>query len=237
MTTHVQQQLARLRGRLIVSCQAPPSSPLHDPYVIARFALAAERHGVGAVRIDSPAHISATRALCTVPVIGLHKQVHDGSAVYITPTFSAAQDVIEAGADIVAVDATGRHRPRGERLADIIGMVHARGRLVMADVATDAQGLAAAELGVDLIATTLSGYTEDSVLHPGPDIALVERLASATQVPVICEGRVRSTADVRQAFRAGAYAVVVGGAITGVDALVRHFVEATPSGLAETLDA
>lgn len=237
MTTHVQQQLAHLRGHLIVSCQAPPASPLHDPYVIARLALTAERHGAGAVRIDSPAHIAAVRALCTVPVIGLHKQVHDGSAVYITPTCSAAAGVIEAGADIVAVDATSRHRPHGERLGDIIGVIRAHGRLVLADVATESQGLAAADLGVDLIATTLAGYTEDSARLPGPDFDLVERLASATRLPVICEGRVRSAAEVRQAFRAGAYAVVVGGAITGVDALVKHFVEATPSGLAETLDA
>ena len=55
--------------------------------------------------------------------------------------------------------------------------------------------------------------------------------------PVIAEGRIRTANDVRQAFRAGAYAVVVGGAITGIDAVVRHFVDATPSGLAETRDA
>jgi N-acylglucosamine-6-phosphate 2-epimerase len=235
--SHAQQLIARLRNCLVVSCQAPAESPLHDAYVMARLALAAEKQGAGGVRIDSPAHIVATRALVTVPIIGIHKQVHDGSSVYITPTCSAAAGVIEAGADIVAVDATDRHRPHGERLSDIIGVIRAHGRLVMADVATEAQGLAAADLGVDLIATTLSGYTEDSVRHPGPDFTLVERLATATRLPVIAEGRIRSANDVRQAFRAGAFAVVVGGAITGIDALVRHFVEATPSGLAETLDA
>lgn len=233
--THPQQLVARLRGRLIVSCQAPADSPLHDPYVIARLALTAEQCGAGGVRIDSPSHIAATRALCTVPIIGIHKQVHEGSSVYITPTCSAAAGVIEAGADIVAIDATLRHRPHGEKIGDVINVIRAHGKLVMADVATESQGLAAAELGVDLIATTLSGYTEDSVRHPGPDLALVERLASDTRLPVICEGRVRTPGDVRQAFRAGAYAVVVGGAITGIDQLVRQFVEATPSGLAETL--
>jgi N-acylglucosamine-6-phosphate 2-epimerase len=235
--TTAAQLIARLRNGLIVSCQAPAASPLHDPYVIARLALAAEQQGAAGVRIDSPTHLAATRALVSVPIIGIHKQVHDGSSVYITPTCSAAAGVIEAGADIVAVDATDRHRPHGERLSDIIGVIRAHGRLVMADVATEAQGLAAAELGVDLIATTLSGYTEDSVRHPGPDLTLVERLATATRLPVIAEGRLRSATDVRQAFRAGAYAVVVGGAITGIDALVKHFVDATPSGLAETLEA
>lgn len=235
--THAQQLIARLRDGLIVSCQAPPESPLHDPYVIARLALAAEQQGASGVRIDSPAHIAATRALVSVPMVGLHKQVHEGSAVYITPTCSAAAGVIEAGAQIVAVDATSRHRPHGERLADIIGIIKAHGRLVLADVATEAEGLAAADLGADLIATTLSGYTEDSVRHPGPDLTLVERLASGTRLPVIAEGRIRSANDVRAAFRAGAYAVVVGGAITGIETLVRHFVDATPSGLAGTTDA
>lgn len=235
--THAHHQLARLRGRLIVSCQAPPASPLHDPYVIARLALTAERYGAGGVRIDSPAHIAAARALCAVPLVGLHKQVHEGSPVYITPTVAAAEGVIEAGADIVAVDATGRHRPHGERLSDVIGAIRANGRIVLADVATEAEGLRAADLGADLVATTLSGYTEDSVRLPGPDLALVERLATATGLPIVCEGRVRSVADLREAFRAGAYAVVVGGAITGVDVLVRHFAEATPSGLAEARDA
>ena len=235
MTTLVQQQLARLRGRLIVSCQAPVTSPLHDPYVIARIALAAERCGAGGVRIDTPAHIAETRAICTVPVIGLHKQMHEGSQVYITPTCAAAAGVVEAGADIVAVDATARPRPHGERLVDIIGIIHDHGRLVMADVSTEAEGLAAVDLGADLIATTMAGYAGEPPRHPGPDLELVQRLASATRVPVVCEGRIRSASDLREAFGAGAYAAVVGGAITGVDALVRYFVEATPAGLAETL--
>jgi N-acylglucosamine-6-phosphate 2-epimerase len=234
--THAQQLIVQMRNRLIVSCQAPPQSPLHDPYVIARIAQTAETQGVAGVRIDSPSHIVATRDLVTVPIIGLHKQIHDGSAVYITPTCSAALGVIEAGAAIVAVDATRRERPHGETLADIIGVIHAHGRLVMADVATEVQGLAAADLGVDAIATTLAGYTDDCVRQPGPDLRLVERLAMATRLPVFAEGRIRSAHDVRQAFRAGAHAVVVGTAITGIDKLVRHFVDATPSGLAETTD-
>ncbi len=230
MTRIVHPHLARLRGRLIVSCQAPVTSPLHDPYVIARFARAAQDAGAAGVRIDTPLHIAATRALCSVPIVGLHKQQHEGSPVYITPTCSAATGVIDAGADIIAVDATARVRPHGERLVDIIDIVRGHGRLVMADVATEDEGRAAADLGADVIATTLSGYTGTGAPEPGPDIALVERLASTTGVPVICEGRIGSADDVRAAFRAGAFAVVVGGAITGIDALVRHFVAATPAG-------
>ena len=197
--THAQQLIAHLRNCLIVSCQAPAESPLHDAYVMARLALAAEKQGAGGVRIDSPAHIAAMRALVTVPIIGIHKQVHDGSSVYITPTCSAAAGVIEAGADIIAVDATDRHRPHGERLSDIIGVIRAHGRLVMADVATEAQGLAAADLGVDLIATTLSGYTEDSVRHPGP----TSRWSSASPVGTRAAGAGRRPHPLGQRRAAG----------------------------------
>ena len=229
--------IEQIRGRLIVSCQAPPLSPMHDPYVIARLALTAERCGAAGVRIDTPMHIDAARALCRVPIIGLHKQAHPGSAVYITPTASAATGVIGAGAAIVAVDATARLRPNGERLEDLVALIHAHGRLVMADVATDVEGLAAAALGADLIATTLSGYTGATARQLGPDFALIEQLVSATGVPVVCEGRVRTPSDVRQAFIAGAHAVVVGAALTAVDQLVRQFAAATPAGPAAVDDA
>ena len=228
---------ARLRHGLIVSCQAPLESPLHDPYVIARMALAAERQGACAVRIDTPAHVAAVRQLVAGPIIGLYKQTHAGSSVYITPTRRAAIEVIEAGADIVAVDATARRRPGDEHLADVIATVKAHGRLVMADVATTAQGLAAIDLGADLVATTLAGYTQDGAATPGPDLALIAALAAATSTPIVAEGRVRTPADVRDAWAAGAHAVVVGGAITGIDALVRAFVAAMPARRRDGEDA
>lgn len=244
--------LARLRGGLVVSCQAPAGSPLHDPYVIARMALSAERGGAVAVRVDSPDHIRAARALCTVPIIGLHKQVHAGCDVYITPTLAAACGVVDAGADIVAVDATRRPRPGGETLEALIeglrtgargpGRDDAPGRTwgrvtVIADVSTEDEGLAALDFGVDGLATTLSGYTAHSPTLDGPDLTLVAALARRAHVPVLCEGRVRSTADVRRAFEAGAFAVVVGGAITGLDGRVRDFVTATPAAAGRTSHA
>lgn len=219
--------IARLRGRLVVSCQAPASSPLHDPYVIARVARAAEQGGAAAVRIDSPDHIRAARAMCTVPVIGLHKQGHAGSEVYITPTRAAAEAVVVAGADIVAIDATQRPRPGGESLEALIEALRG-GPSILADVSTEDEGLAALDLGVDMLATTLAGYTAAASLRDGPDLDLVAVLARRAHVPVLCEGRIRTPADVRRAFEAGAFAVCVGGAITGIDALVREFVQATP---------
>jgi N-acylglucosamine-6-phosphate 2-epimerase len=221
--------LAALRGGLVVSCQAPAGSPLHDAYVIARMALAAEQGGAAGLRIDSPDHIRAARALCTVPIIGLHKQVHAGSDVYITPSVSSAHGVVQAGAPIVAVDGTPRQRPGGESLAEVIQAVRDAHAVVIADVSTVDEGLAALDLGVDALATTLSGYTAYTRAGDGPDVTLVAELSRRAHVPVLCEGRVRAPADVRRAFDAGAFAVVVGGAITGIDAHVRDFVAATPT--------
>jgi N-acylglucosamine-6-phosphate 2-epimerase len=226
-----------LRGRLVVSCQAPEGSPLRDPYVIARFACAAEGGGAAAVRVDTPAHVRAVRECCRVPIIGLFKQVHPGSDVYIPPTTDAAVAVAHAGADVIALDATHRARPGGQRLATIVDALRDLGDVVLlADVATRDEGLAAIDLGFDLLATTLSGYTADAPAIDGPDLDLVAALAHQTHVPVMCEGRVRTPQDVRRAFDAGAFAVVVGGAITGVDDLVRAFVQATP-GRSGTRDA
>lgn len=219
------------RGGLIVSCQAAPHSPLCKPEIIAALAETAEQNGAVGVRIDSPVHIKSVKERVGVPVLGIYKIVSASSDVYITPTFAAAREIVSAGADIVALDATRRPRPSEENLASIVERVRTElKRPVMADVALYEEGLRAAEiLGVEIIGTTLSGYTAATKHLTEPDFDLVERLAERLTIPIICEGRLRSTDDVRRAFDCGAFAVVVGGAITGIDLLVRQFVGATPS--------
>jgi len=99
---------------------------------------------------------------------------------------------------------------------------------VMADIATESEGLRAAELGVDIIATTLCGYTAETRGCRLPALSLVERLAARLSVPIVCEGGISAPEDLCRAFDCGAFAAVVGGAITGTDALVRRFAAATP---------
>jgi N-acylglucosamine-6-phosphate 2-epimerase len=219
---------AQLQGGLIVSCQAPVGSPLDDPYIISALALAAEQHGAVGVRIKHPAQIAAVRARVRVPIIGLDKVEFADSPVYLTPTFEIARRVAESGADIVALDATQRRRPNGEMLASLIEQVRTElKKPVLADVATFEEGLSAAECGADLVATTLCGYTEESKGAALPALDLLERLAKALRVPVICEGGVSSSEEVKAAFDGGAFAVVVGTAVTGVDKLVQRFVAAS----------
>ena len=209
---------------LVVSVQAEEGSPLDDPAVLAAMARAAERGGAVALRAQGVANIRAIRARCGLPVIGLIKRRVPGSDVYITPAYHDARAVAEAGADVVALDATARTRPGGVALAEIIAAVHRElRRPVMADCATFEDALAAQAAGADLLATTLCGYTSETRGVPLPALDLVARIAAATRRPTICEGGVGHPSEAAAALARGAYACVVGTAITNVDALTRAF--------------
>ncbi|MFC9343917.1 N-acetylmannosamine-6-phosphate 2-epimerase [Streptomyces sp. NPDC057020] len=228
-TAQVAETLRSLAGALIVSCQALPGEPLHGADVMARMARAAEAGGAAAVRVNGPEDIAAVRRAVSVPVIGLWKDGDQG--VYITPTLRHARETAEAGADLVALDATARPRRDGLPLAETIASLHRLGIGVLADVSTYEEGLAAAEAGADAVATTLSGYTPHSRQDPGPDFALVASLAGVLPVPLIAEGRIGTPEDAARALELGAHAVVVGGAITRPTAITARFAAAlTPSG-------
>lgn len=222
------EDVEKLSGGLIVSCQAPKGSPLCDPQIIAALALTAEQHGAVGVRINSAEHIAATKLRVRVPIIGIEKVVTPESDVYITPTFEVANRVAASGASILAIDATFRPRPKGEQFESLIRHIQQELRLpVMADVATYDEGLRAADCGAEIVATTLCGYTAESRGSQLPALDLLSKLAGKLKVPVICEGGVASPGQVRDAFDCGAFAVVVGTAITGIGHLVDQFVAAS----------
>lgn len=216
-------------GALVVSCQADPGTPLDSPAAMALMAQAAEAGSAGGIRANGPQDVAAIRAVTRLPIIGLHK-VGDRTGVFITPTYDAAVGIVAAGADLIAVDGTLRPRPDGQRLDQQITRIHDElGVPVMADVDSFEAGLAARDAGADLVATTLSGYTDGSP-SAGPDVELVSRLAARLDCPVVAEGRIRTPDDVRTMFAAGAYAVVVGHAITDPLDLTARLVAAIPAG-------
>ena len=217
-----------LRHGLIVSCQAPPDSPLHNPLVIAAMAQAAMNQGAVGVRIDTPAHIKAVRQHSpTAPIIGLWKQQLPGSEVYITPQFHHATAIASAGADIIAIDATLRDRPDGETIDTLIARIHDElGKPVMADVDTIESAIAAANAGADLVGTTLYGYTTQTTHLPPPGFDLLTQLVEQLDIPAICEGGIASPQMAQEALKLGAYAVVVGTAITGIDLQVKAYQKA-----------
>ena len=209
---------------LIISCQAPADSPMHEPSVIAAMAAAAANQGAIAVRIESPAHVTAVRSRVSVPIIGLWKQQIAGFEVYITPQFHHAQTIAQAGANLIAIDATLRPRPDGETLETLIARIHAElGKPVMADVDTLEAAIAAEKAGADVVGTTLYGYTEATRDRQPPGFDLLAAMVKTLSVPVICEGGITSAQAARQAIDLGAAAVVVGTAITGVDLQVKAY--------------
>jgi N-acylglucosamine-6-phosphate 2-epimerase len=221
--------LRRLRGGLVVSCQAPPGDPLHGPVFMAAMARAAVLGGAAGIRANGPADIQAVRRAVDVPVVGLWKDGAEG--VYITPTVRHARAVVDAGAQIVAIDATGRSRPDRSTVPEVIeGLRRTHRCLVMADVSTLNEGVVAVSSGADLVATTLSGYTPYSPQRPGPDLELVAALAARVDVPVVAEGRIGTPQEARAALDAGAWTVVVGGAITRPQLITARFVAALQAG-------
>ncbi|MDP9861535.1 MULTISPECIES: N-acetylmannosamine-6-phosphate 2-epimerase [Streptosporangium] len=217
--------LAAVRGRLIVSCQAYPGEPMRDADTMCRVARSVSAGGAAGIRAQGLEDLRRIRAALDLPLIGLWKD-GDGD-VFITPTLEHALAVAGAGADIVALDGTARPRPDGRTLAQTVRAVRERtGRLVMADVSTYDEGVAAAGAGADLVGTTLAGYTPYSRGGPGPDLDLVARLSRDLPVPVIAEGRIHTPEQAAEAIRRGAHAVVVGTAITHPASITRWFAQA-----------
>lgn len=216
-----------LRGAVIVSCQAAPGSPLSQPSTIAALAQSAALGGARGFRVNGPADVAAVRAVSDLPIVGINKVDRDGFDVRITPTLDDALQVVRAGADIVALDATDRPRPGGETLASIIAALHESGIPVLADISTARDARAAVAAGADMVATTLAGYTPDTrhLDASGPALGLVREIRTL-HVPVIVEGRIWTSEHVVRSFEAGAYAVIIGSAITAPESITRRFVEA-----------
>jgi N-acylglucosamine-6-phosphate 2-epimerase len=223
-----------LRGALIVSVQAPLGSPLREPEVIAAMAEASLANGAIGVRLESPEHIGAVRRRCPEAlIVGLWKRTFADSSVYITPGWEEILAVWAAGADVVALDATERARPDGQRLEDLIERARRElGAPLMADVDSLENGLRAAGLGCTWIGTTLYGYTAATahLKPPAWDLLRPLRAGLPEEVALICEGGIATAAEARRALADGADAVVVGTAITGVDLQVAAYVAAMAGG-------
>ncbi|MBS1716921.1 MAG: putative N-acetylmannosamine-6-phosphate 2-epimerase [Armatimonadetes bacterium] len=212
MTIH-DFRAALLQCPLIPSVQADPGTPLDDPATIVRLAQASLVEGVTMIRLQGVGDIKAVKAALTVPVIALIKRHFDTSEVYITPTRKEVEDTIAAGADIIGLDGTPRPRPDGDQLKDLVELIHKSGRLALADIDNLESAKYAEQCGVDILSTTLSGYTLESRKSDLPDLDLVEALVPQTKLPVLAEGRYRHRWQAEAALSRGANGVVVGGAI------------------------
>ena len=220
--------IEKLKGRLIVSCQALPGNALRPSSCISAMAEAAMLGGAGAIRANGVEDILAIVRRVSIPVIGINKTAIDPDYPYITPDFEHAQEIAALGIDMIAIDATLRPRRDGKSPSELIYRIKNELHLpVMADIATLEEGIAAAAAGADVVATTMSGYTAGRKRTEGPDIELVRELCAHIQCPVIAEGRYISSEDADNGFSAGAHAVVIGKAITNPEFITRRIISSS----------
>lgn len=220
----------RIKGIVVVSVQAMPSEPLYVESCMTAMMKSVVNGGAGALRVAGGRDVKIAKKLFTLPVIGLTKPnvipKNYKEIVYITPTVKDVIDLVQAGADIIATDATQRPRPNGEKLADLFKYIHINNRIAMADISTLEEGIKAKEAGADILSTTLAGYTLESVNSPSkePDFELLKQLVETTKMPVVLEGRIWEPEQVNKAFELGAHCVVIGSAITRPQLITKRFV-------------
>ncbi|MBK9291849.1 MAG: N-acetylmannosamine-6-phosphate 2-epimerase [Bacteroidetes bacterium] len=224
------QIFEELKGGLIVSCQAEGESPFNNPADVAKFAVAAMMGGAVGIRTEGVAKAAAIRSLVPLPLIGLVKSYFDNGMVRITGSESEVEALIAAGCDMVAIDGTFRGRQGMTGPQFISHIVQKYDILVMADIATPAEAEACASAGAHCLSTTLSGYTPETLHfdHGQPDWDLLNRLVKqfGQHLPVIAEGRFNTPALAAQAIKQGAWAVVVGTAITRPQTITKWFSDA-----------
>jgi N-acylglucosamine-6-phosphate 2-epimerase len=217
-----------LKGKLIVSCQAASGAPLDHLETLTRMATSVLAGGAGGLRAEGVERVAAFRALTDLPIVGIIKTFDAIGDVHITPDFQSARVLSDAGADIVALDCTRRRLLSEEPWPKLIPRIHRQlGRPVCADIATLEEGIAAQEAGADAVATTLYGYTAETMGARTVSWSLLQELTDRLTIPVILEGHVTQPDQVRRALDMGVHSVVVGSAITRPEAITARFVEAT----------
>ncbi|MBQ8518754.1 MAG: N-acetylmannosamine-6-phosphate 2-epimerase [Agathobacter sp.] len=226
----LEELLANTKGSIIVSCQALPHEPLYceEMSLMPFMAKAAKEAGSKCIRTSSVRDVVEIKKQTGLPVIGLIKRVYEGYDSYITPTMKEIDELVEAESDIIALDCTMRTRGDGTDINTFIQQIREKypDIALMADISTFEEGVNAWKAGVNIVGTTMSGYTPYSPKVDGPDYELVERLVKELPIPVIAEGKVHYPDQAKKMLELGAHAVVVGGAITRPLEIAQRFYKA-----------
>lgn len=218
--------LKTIKGGLIVSCQALEDEPLHSSQIMMRMAKAALMGGAIGIRANSPTDCIEIKKHVNLPLIAIYKKIYGTSEVYITPTIKEVTELLPVKPEIIAVDATNRTRPDGNTLEQFFKQIRSvYDGLIMADISNFEEAVNAERIGFDIVSTTLSGYTEYTFDRPKPDIELIKQLKNTLKIPIIAEGNVDEPNKAVECLNAGAWSVVVGGAITRPQLITKRFVE------------
>lgn len=230
MRTKLHELLSVIHQSIVISCQALPGEPLYceEMSLMPFMARAAKEAGAKCIRTSSVRDVVGIKEATGLPVIGLIKRRYEGYEAYITPTMTEIDELVAAEADVIALDCTLRARGDGSSIDEFLARIHDKypDIALMADISTVEEGIHAQQCGVDIVSTTLSGYTPYSPAIDGPDFALVRELAGRLSLPVVAEGKIHFPEQAKEMLEAGAYAVVVGGAVTRPLEIAQRFYQA-----------
>ena len=220
----------QIKGGLIVSCQALENEPLYtkEGGIMPLMARAAAMSGAVGIRANTVRDILQIKEAVDLPVIGIIKKSYEGTPMYITVTMKEVDELVACGTDIVAVQGTGALRPDGSTAAEFIAAIRAKypDQLIMADCARVEEGILCAEAGADFVGTTMRGYTPETKGCDEIDYAFISELVQRCPAKIIAEGHIHYPEQAKRALEAGAYALVVGGAITRPAEITARFVSA-----------
>ena len=223
------EKIERLKGKLIVSCQALPHEPLHSSFSMGRMARAAAEGGAMGIRANTKEDIKEIQLNVDLPIIGIVKRDYEDSRVYITPTMKEVDELMEVSPEIIALDATEALRPGGVTLDEFFMQIKHKypEQLLMADCSTAEEALHADEIGFDFIGTTLVGYTPQSRGHriEENDFEILRKIIEKSTHRVIAEGNINTPQKARRVIELGAFSVVVGSVITRPQMITRTFVD------------
>ncbi len=227
----MQHTISKIEKKIIVSCQASLDEPIYKNNCLMSIVESVIQGGAAGLRLAGKNDISNAKQITDIPIIGITKPdplPHNwNEIVYITPTYKDIEQLTDAGADIIAFDGTSRNRPQ-ENLEELIYKAKNNlSSILMADISTLEEGLNCFKLGIDIISTTLSGYTNHTLKknNDEPDFELLQGLVKNTDCPIILEGRIWTPEHVKKAFSLGAYAVVIGSAITRPKLITERFIK------------
>lgn len=224
----------KLENKVIVSVQAEGNEPLNNTDHLLALSQSVINGGAGGLRLCGVRNINFISKNVSVPIIGLTKlepiPFNWLEKVYITATQKDLKELCKTDVEFIAIDGTGRPREDDSNLKDQIKLIKQSGKIVVCDIATFDEAINACDLGADLISTTLNGYTKETraKVNEGPNFDLLAELMEESPKPVIMEGRIWDPLDVKKAFEIGAYAVVIGTAITRPHLITKRFVSAIP---------
>lgn len=223
------EMIEKMKGGLIVSCQSYPDEIIHSDEMQVIMAQSAQWAGAVGIRANGPVQIRKIKEKVDLPLIGLYKMWFDNTDVFITPTLQGARDIIEAGADIVAMDCTFQINQDGRRAIDLLPEFKKEfpNVPVFADVSNIEEAREAVRLGADIVAPTLYGYTKETAHIEGADYRMFADFCRelSKDAYVFMEGHIYTPEDAMKVIFLGAHAVVVGGAITRPHLIAKRFVD------------